>query len=275
MSNQNCNSLFTGVEFSWLYFIWILKCNAEVKHMAIGFLFILSPLAGFMQEPTKTIKEVDGSLIKEYTVLKSNKKIKHGLYTKKQDEKILEKGFFKDNRKDSTWVTFYSNGKDTMHVGTYLQNQPVDIWDFYEKKNKLKYCFDFGSKQLVRYNWYEESNLFRVFPDSAYTFELVDSPPIIPGCVKPMEMIAPIIKYPVEAIQKRIQGVVIVSFIIDEAGKMNDVKVGKKVAPLLDAEALRVVQLTKDKWYPAIKNGKPVKVEYALPINFKSLGIIN
>jgi len=50
--------------------------------------------------------------------------------------------------------------------------------------------------------------------------------------------------------------------------KIEHVQVTKSVHPLLDAEAIRVVELMP-KWIPGKQNGKPVKVYYTLPINFK------
>jgi TonB family protein len=75
------------------------------------------------------------------------------------------------------------------------------------------------------------------------------------------------IKYPPEAQKKGIQGKVFVSFVIDEEGNVTDAKVAKSVDPLLDAEALRVIN-GMQKWTPGKQRGKAVKVAFTLPINF-------
>jgi TonB family protein len=74
-------------------------------------------------------------------------------------------------------------------------------------------------------------------------------------------------KYPKEATAKNIQGKVFVSFIINKEGKILNPKVTKRVDPLLDAEALRVVKIMPN-WIPAKDKGKTVSVSYALPLNF-------
>ena len=74
-------------------------------------------------------------------------------------------------------------------------------------------------------------------------------------------------RYPWQAIEKRISGRVIVSFFIDTDGSLVDAKVIQSVHPLLDAEALRVVN-SSPKWTPGKKNGKPVKVQLTFPITF-------
>ncbi|MEN8116757.1 MAG: energy transducer TonB [Bacteroidota bacterium] len=75
------------------------------------------------------------------------------------------------------------------------------------------------------------------------------------------------VNYPEQAKKEGITGKVFVSFIIDKQGKVTKVKVEESVHTLLDNEAVRVVKLM-DKWTPGKEKGKPVKVQYTLPINF-------
>jgi TonB family protein len=78
------------------------------------------------------------------------------------------------------------------------------------------------------------------------------------------------IKYPDLARQKGIQGRVILSFVVEKSGELSDIKISKSVIPLLDDEAIRVLQLSP-KWLPGTQFGMPVRVVYSVPINF-SLG---
>lgn len=75
-------------------------------------------------------------------------------------------------------------------------------------------------------------------------------------------------KYPREAVDNGIQGRVQVEFIIDENGKVGDIKVVRGADPLLDAEAVRVVSASP-KWKPGKVGGRPVKAEMSLYIEFK------
>ena len=75
--------------------------------------------------------------------------------------------------------------------------------------------------------------------------------------------------YPAEAKEKGITGLVLVDFIIDENGNLINVKIIRSVHPLLDAEALRVFQSLPPKWTPGKQKGKPVKVKFLFPVNFK------
>lgn len=75
-------------------------------------------------------------------------------------------------------------------------------------------------------------------------------------------------KYPKEAVENGRQGRVLVDFIIDERGKVTDVKVLRGVDDLLDAEAVRVVAASPD-WKPGRYRGKKVKTEMSLYVEFR------
>ena len=60
----------------------------------------------------------------------------------------------------------------------------------------------------------------------------------------------------------------LVDFVIDEKGKVKDVKVLKGVDPLLDAEAVKVISASPD-WKPARIQGRKVRSEMSLYVEFK------
>lgn len=74
--------------------------------------------------------------------------------------------------------------------------------------------------------------------------------------------------YPEIAKENDIQGTVYVGFVIDEKGKVTDVTLVRGVDPLLDKEALKVVENLPD-WKPGKQSGKNVKVRMNIPIKFQ------
>ena len=76
------------------------------------------------------------------------------------------------------------------------------------------------------------------------------------------------LRYPQEAVDKGIQGRVLVNFVLDEKGRMTDVRVVRGVDELLDAEAVRVVSASPD-WRPARVRGEKVKCEISIYVDFK------
>lgn len=74
--------------------------------------------------------------------------------------------------------------------------------------------------------------------------------------------------YPERAINNKIQGTVIVQFIVDTEGKIQDPRIFKSVEFSLDEEALRIIQKSTQ-WIPAVQNGKKVKSYKRQPIIFQ------
>ena len=73
--------------------------------------------------------------------------------------------------------------------------------------------------------------------------------------------------YPEKAAQNKISGRVFVQFIVKSDGTVANVKVVRGVDPLLDAEAIRVIE-SSPKWEPGKQRGKAVNLAYTFPINF-------
>ena len=96
----------------------------------------------------------------------------------------------------------------------------------------------------------------------------VDEMPEFPGGMASLlRFINSSIKYPVIAQENGIQGKVIITFVIDKEGSVTNVNVFRGIDSSLDAEAMRVVK-NLPKWKPGKQNGRPVKVNYNVPINF-------
>src|SRR5699024_998636 len=75
------------------------------------------------------------------------------------------------------------------------------------------------------------------------------------------------ITYPEEAREAGDEGRVIVQFIVNEQGEVEEPKIIRGVSESLDQEALRVVKQAQFK--PGKQRGQPVRVQYSLPIIFK------
>ena len=74
-------------------------------------------------------------------------------------------------------------------------------------------------------------------------------------------------KYPKTAVAAKKEGTVIVGFVIEEDGTVANVKILKAVDPELDAEALKAVSASP-KWIPATVDGKPVAMNFVVPVKF-------
>ncbi len=98
-------------------------------------------------------------------------------------------------------------------------------------------------------------------------FTIVEQMPEFPGGMEALyQFLAANIKYPGTK-DVCVSGKVFVTFVIEKDGTVSDAKVVRKLHPAFDEEALRVVKLMP-KWKPGQQDGKPVRVQFNLPINF-------
>lgn len=100
-------------------------------------------------------------------------------------------------------------------------------------------------------------------------FEGKQIPPEFPGGEKAMMLfLGTNISYPKDAQEAEIEGTVIVKFVINEKGAIQDKEIIGNVYHSLDAEAFRVIDMMP-KWTPASVGGKAVSTFFTLPIHFR------
>ncbi|HQL69987.1 MAG: TonB family protein [Bacteroidales bacterium] len=100
-------------------------------------------------------------------------------------------------------------------------------------------------------------------------FTVVEEKPEFPGGDSALlRFIADNVQYPVSAMNSSIEGTVYVQFIINARGKVTKVEVVRGVCQSLDDEAVRVIKMLPD-WKPGKQRGKPVNVNFVIPIRFK------
>ncbi|SHJ52328.1 TonB protein C-terminal [Hymenobacter daecheongensis DSM 21074] len=99
----------------------------------------------------------------------------------------------------------------------------------------------------------------------------VEKMPVFPGRGKDamLDYIGRSVRYPKAALKQRLQGLVLMRFVVSETGEMRDVQVQKGLSPELDAEATRVISsMSTTRWMPGMQDGEPMPVMYTVPISF-------
>lgn len=98
-------------------------------------------------------------------------------------------------------------------------------------------------------------------------FQIVENVPTFP-LGDPSVWIAKHVNYPSVAAENGVEGRVFMQFVIEKDGSISNVTVLRGVDASLDKEAIRVIK-SMPKWTPGRQRGKPVRVSYQLPINFR------
>ncbi|MCB0547302.1 MAG: TonB family protein [Phaeodactylibacter sp.] len=127
----------------------------------------------------------------------------------------------------------------------------------------------------------------QVGQENEEVFKVVEEMPRFPGCeeeglsgqelvqcsnMKLITYIANNLKYPRDAKDAGVEGVAIVSFIVDKEGWVKDFKVVRPLHESIDAEVIRVVREMNEmneRWIPGRQKGKVVNVQFNLPVKFR------
>jgi protein TonB len=100
------------------------------------------------------------------------------------------------------------------------------------------------------------------------TIEFVEQEPVFPGGTPAFgKYIVKNLKYPEVAHIVGLSGKVYVSFVVEKDGSVVDVRPVKCLGAGCESEAVRVVSMSP-KWTPGVQKGRPVRVQYTVPINF-------
>jgi len=73
--------------------------------------------------------------------------------------------------------------------------------------------------------------------------------------------------FPQEAVERKIQGRVSLTFIVEPDGSVTNVTVVKGVDPLIDNEAVKAIKASP-KWSPGLQRGQAVRVRFLIWLNF-------
>lgn len=101
---------------------------------------------------------------KTYTVLKKDKKIKHGEFISyyKNPKKIKEKGRYINDKKEGEWIEHKTPHKK--EIGTYENGKRIGIWNSYYKKRKVSsYSYTLNKKVGLELKFMENDKVIKVY----------------------------------------------------------------------------------------------------------------
>jgi len=115
----------------------------------------------------------------------------------------------------------------------------------------------------------EEQPPINPYEEDPELMALVEQLPQYPGGMSQfVKWLTETLVYPEQAMKRKIQGKVVISFIVEKDGTLSNLKVARGAHKLLDAEAMRVAKLMP-KWEAGKNKGKPCKTLVNLPIVFQ------
>lgn len=125
-----------------------------------------------------------------------------------------------------------------------------------------------------------KSSLFAQVKEYETIFLQVEEAPLFPGCEEEKKenrktcadtnlfnYLSNHLVYPPVAREKKVTGQVIIQFYVEKDGSITNVKVVHGIGGGCDEEAQRVIE-NMPKWNPGLQRGRPVRVQFTLPIAF-------
>ncbi|MCF8297799.1 MAG: energy transducer TonB [Saprospiraceae bacterium] len=99
-------------------------------------------------------------------------------------------------------------------------------------------------------------------------FKVVEDPPSFPGGDEArIKFLQNNIEYPRMAMESGISGIVFVTFVVEPDGSVSKVGILRGIGGGCDEEAIRVIK-AMPKWNAGKQRGKPVRVQFNMPIKF-------
>ena len=223
-------------------------------------------------QATKTIvkKSKNPQFVEEYNVLKKDKEVKHGEYTKYTHKKktVLSHGNYVHGQREGIWTYYFRNSK-VSGQGTYKANRLSGVWDYFDRKGTLEQKYDYDRDSLMYYSEKYSTKLLVETEEGKFDSVKVDSPVMFIGGNSSMwNHITKNMQYPPIARDNNISGVVWVSFIITSKGEMKEITLVSGIGYGCDEEALKAIRLIPAQWIPATIDEKPVTVKKQLPVRF-------
>ena len=100
-------------------------------------------------------------------------------------------------------------------------------------------------------------------------FSLIERNAMYPGGINGInKLVEENLVYPLEAKRKKLEGTVLVNFVVETDGSVKEFEIIESVDPVFNKEAIRVLKLMTI-WKPAIQSGKAIRQRFSYNIDFK------
>ncbi|MEY3679387.1 MAG: hypothetical protein RI924_1528 [Bacteroidota bacterium] len=256
------------------------------------------------QELKKITRRPNLVTTETYHVLKSDKKIKQGLYrkitqasqrqlveegyykmgkkdslwTKTQDGKLQRAGTYKDDQKHGLWMSYgrlIADKQILIDSGAYHMGKKTGIWKYYDREGRLNLIFDYDRNIKIFQSRDTLNHLILIGRDTLVS-TLEHNPIYRDGWDKFYYTVAHNIRFNNQLFAKtmHLKTRIYIAFDINEAGQMENIKAISNTPKELNETVINAIRATEqNNWLPGIYEGKAVKTQIIVPFNFKNKGM--
>ena len=220
----------------------------------------------------------------------------------------LETGIYTQGKQTGEWTAYAPRTGALFSIGTYDEaGRKTGVWKYYTSEGEVSKQSTYAQGLLDgedRYSENDSTEIVDIYTKGKLTTrtyyrndeeitaaeveisdrvrDQVELMPLFPGCPgdlpygerkqcadrKMLEFIYGNVRYPGASRRRGLQGMAVVSFIIEKDGRVTDPFVIRGVDDHIRKEVLRIVSLLPI-WEPGRVDGEPVRVQFNLPVNFR------
>lgn len=224
--------------------------KADLEHrrplvFAIALVAVTALFVGILFIPFKSLSDIGEELFDDYSM---------DLELKANDQDDMISAALPQPEVDKKEADQLNKVDDTPEMAPEQLEQPPRQADDEEAKEEEKT---------------DEEPPINLNGDDEEVLRIVEQLPEYPGgMVEFVKWLTATLKYPDDALRRRMQGKVMISFIVEKDGTLTGLKVIKSAGKIFDDEALRVARLMPQ-WKPGKADGKPCRSMIAIPIVFE------
>jgi len=232
---------------------------------------LLTAIGVSAQTTRKIVDNKELNTREKYYVLKTDKQIKQGLYQQSNlfSTRLTCEGYYKNNLKDSLW-TFYAFDGKVVETGLYKDGKKTGNWKCYNPDGTMNVEYDFTNGKLLNFHPPKrDTGKYLVINGKDTIQTYLDRPPVyLDGDGRLSVAMVTGMRYPREAREYGTQGTLIVAFTINQQGVISGYRIKKSLGHGCDEEGIKAIKRVDGDWLPGMLNGKPVAVEYEMPLSF-------
>ena len=230
--------------------------------MGAGLTFILSISSPLI---FNIIKEMTGK--RENLEVLTNREVDLGKLEKEKDleEKIIEKPKEQIVKSTYEYVAPVIKADEEVKVAYEAPKEDKEVGKTTQTADPTSINLD----EMTLPDANSDPNGGKPVEEKVEVFKFVEEMPTFPGGQDALlAFFATNVKYPEIARRAGVEGKVFVQFVVGKDGNVTQSSIAKGIGAGCDEEAIRVTKMMP-KWNPGKQNGRPVRVQVIVPIQFK------
>ncbi len=209
----------------------------------------------------------NGAMIRDYLCRTIQPDTIDGFYRNYTDKVLTYEAVYVNGNQHGPETKYYVNQK-TKYQGEYKNDQKQGEWKWYYPSGTLMADLNYVDDSIVSHQYYNENG-------TKLNKELnEEQPPEYPGGGRALMQRLATVEYPYAHRLQEIEGVVLVSFVIDTNGKIENPTVVFSADTLFSIAAMDVLN-KMPVWSPGKQHQLKIRTQYLVPFKFKLAGVPN